>query len=183
MIDPNSSVADKKAELERLVLLARKKVEQANKAKDDDKSSLEQQMMEGAQGADEKAYDDLKTTVEALTKAVEKIDTRSSELKNDHLEQLIEMRETYARKAYRFVWLWSITLIIIIILQGSKAPEVKFWFIKMKALDFDLDPKVLIALITGVTVNIVAVFIVVMRNLFPSSDKQVNKTDEKATSE
>lgn len=180
MIDPQAPISEKKAELERLVLLARKKVEQASKSKDDEKTSLEQQMMEGAQGADEKAYDELKTTIEALTKAVEKIDTRSSDLKNDHLEQLIEMRETYARKAYRFVWLWSITLIIIIILQGSKAPEVKFWFLRMKASDFDLDPKVLIALITGVTVNIVAVFIVVMRNLFPSSDKQTNKPDEKS---
>ncbi|HCR1035402.1 MULTISPECIES: p24 family protein [Enterobacter cloacae complex] len=172
MIDPSAPLSEKKAELERLVSLARKKVEQAKKAKDDEKTSLEQQMMEGAQGADEKAYDDLKTTVEALTKAVEKIDTRSSDLKNDHLEQLIDMRETYARKAYRFVWLWSITLIVILILEGSKAPEVSVWFIKIKSADFSLDPKVLIALITGVTVNIVAVFIVVMRNLFPSSDKQ-----------
>lgn len=174
MIDPNAPLLEKKAELERLVSLARKKVEQAKKAKDDEKTSLEQQMMEGAQGADEKAYDDLKTTVEALTKAVEKIDTRSSDLKNDHLEQLIDMRETYARKAYRFVWLWSITLIVILILEGSKAPEVSVWFIKIKSADFSLDPKVLIALITGVTVNIVAVFIVVMRNLFPSSDKQTH---------
>jgi hypothetical protein len=172
VIDPSAPLSEKKAELERLVSLARKKVEQAKKAKDDEKTSLEQQMMEGAQGADEKAYDDLKTTVEALTKAVEKIDTRSSDLKNDHLEQLIDMRETYARKAYRFVWLWSITLIVILILEGSKAPEVSVWFIKIKSADFSLDPKVLIALITGVTVNIVAVFIVVMRNLFPSSDKQ-----------
>lgn len=172
MIDPSAPLSEKKAELERLVSLARKKVEQAKKAKDDEKTSLEQQMMEGAQGADEKAYDDLKTTVEALTKAVEKIDTRSSDLKNDHLEQLIDMRETYARKAYRFVWLWSITLIVILILEGSKAPEVSVWFLKIKSADFSLDPKVLIALITGVTVNIVAVFIVVMRNLFPSSDKQ-----------
>ncbi|HGN9108885.1 TPA: hypothetical protein ACK1J9_000836 [Enterobacter hormaechei] len=172
MIDPSAPLSEKKAELERLVSLARKKVEQAKKAKNDEKTSLEQQMMEGAQGADEKAYDDLKTTVEALTKAVEKIDTRSSDLKNDHLEQLIDMRETYARKAYRFVWLWSITLIVILILEGSKAPEVSVWFIKIKSADFSLDPKVLIALITGVTVNIVAVFIVVMRNLFPSSDKQ-----------
>lgn len=174
MIDPSAPLSEKKAELERLVLLARKKVEQAKKAKDDEKTSLEQQMMEGAQGADEKAYDDLKTTVEALTKAVEKIDTRSSDLKNDHLEQLIDMRETYARKAYRFVWLWSITLIVILILEGSKAPEVSVWFLKIKSADFSLDPKVLIALITGVTVNIVAVFIVVMRNLFPSSDKQLH---------
>ncbi|HCB9205888.1 Uncharacterised protein [Klebsiella variicola] len=179
MIDPSSPLSEKKVELERLVLLARKKVEQAKSIDFDDKTSKEQQMMEGARGADEKAYDDLKTTVESLTIAVEKIDTRSGELRNDHLEQLLEMRETYAKKAYRFVWLWSITLIVILILQGSTAPVVKFWFFEMRAANFNLDSKVLIALITGVTVNIVAVFIVVMRNLFPSDSKEKSTQEEK----
>ncbi|EOE6860019.1 hypothetical protein ACKS2O_002472 [Cronobacter dublinensis] len=171
MIDPNSPLSVKKPQLEALAKLARQKVERAKNVAPDSKASLEQEMIEGVQGADEKAYDELKTTVEQLIKAVERIDTRSSDLKNDHLEQLLEMRETYAKKAYRFVWLWSVTLIVILVLQGSKAPEVKIWFLQMKSADFNLDSKVLIALITGVTVNIVAVFIVVMRNLFPSDAK------------
>lgn len=173
MIDPESPLSEKKDELRRLVLLARQKVERAGMdAKCDDKPALEQQMMEGVRGADEKAYDDLKTTVESLTNAVEKIDTRSSELRNDHLEQLLDMRETYAKKAYRFVWLWSVTLIIILVLQGSKSPQVKIWFFEIQSSSFELDTKIVIALITGVTVNIVAVFIVVMRNLFPSDVKE-----------
>lgn len=177
MINPESTLSEKKDELRRLVLLAKQKVERAGmEANGSDKPALEQQMMEGARGADEKAYDDLKTTVEALTKAVEKIDTRSSELKNDHLEQLLDMRETYAKKAYRFVWLWSVTLIVILVLQGSTSPQVKIWFFEMKSSSFELDTKIVIALITGVTVNIVAVFIVVMRNLFPSDVKEQTKT-------
>ncbi|MDT3608030.1 hypothetical protein [Cronobacter dublinensis] len=175
MIDPNSPLSVKKPQLEALTKLARQKVERAKKVAPDSKASMEQQMIEGDQGADEKAYDELKTTVEQLIKAVERIDTRSSDLKNDHLEQLLDMRETYAKKAYRFVWLWSVTLIVILVLQGSKAPEVKVWFFHMKSADFNLDSKVLIALITGVTVNIVAVFIVVMRNLFPSDAKDTPK--------
>lgn len=179
MIDPDSPLSVKKNQLEALAQLARKKVEQAKHAVPDSKASKEQQMIEGERGAEEIAYDELKTTVEQLIKAVEKIDTRSGDLKNDHLEQLLDMRETYAKKAYRFVWLWSVTLIIILVLQGSKAPEVKLWFIQIKSSSFDLDSKVLIALITGVTVNIVAVFIVVMRNLFPSDYKRHNPEDKK----
>lgn len=175
MIDPNSPLSVKKPQLESLAQLARKKVELAKDAVPDSKASKEQQMIEGERGAEEVAYDELKTTVEQLTKAVERIDTRSGDLKNDHLEQLLDMRETYAKKAYRFVWLWSVTLIVILVLQGSKAPEVSVWFIKIKSANFELDPKVLIALITGVTVNIVAVFIVVMRNLFPSDVKESSK--------
>jgi len=174
-IDPKAPMSEKKAGFEGLVALARKKVKQAESPSSDDKSSKERQMMEGAQSADEKAYDDLKSSVESIAKAVEQIDTRSSELKNDLQEQLIEMRETYARKAYRFVWLWSVTLIVILVLQGSKSPEVKLWFLHIKSAEFNLDSKVLIALITGVTVNIVAVFIVVMRNLFPSDVKDASK--------
>ncbi|ATM85086.1 hypothetical protein [Yersinia frederiksenii] len=179
MIDPKLSLSEKKSELEKLVKLARQKVSQAETPKDNKRSSLERQMMEGDQEADEKAFDDLKTTVEGLTKAVEKIDTRSGELKNDLQEQLLEMRETYARKAYRFVWLWSVALIVILILQGAKYPVIKLWALEIRAFDFDLDPKVLIALISGVTVNIVAVFVVVMRNLFPSDSKE---KDEKKKS-
>ena len=183
MIDPESPLSVKKPQLEALAKLAKDKVERARGAVPDSKASMEQQMMEGERGADEVAYDELKTTVEQLTKAVERIDTRSGDLKNDHLEQLLEMREMYAKKAYRFVWLWSITLIVILVLQGSKAPEVKLWFFQIKSADFELDSKVLIALITGVTVNIVAVFIVVMRNLFPSNvseeikDKTTSSSD------
>jgi len=89
-----------------------------------------------------------------------------------------KMRSEYAGKAYRFVWLWSIALIIIIILDGSSSPTLKFWSFEFHPKDFHLDPNVLIALITGVTVNIVAVFIVVMRNLFPSAQKDDDKKSE-----
>ena len=178
MIDPNLPLSEKKAALEKLIEAARDKVSRATPPADDKKSSLERQMMEGDQDPDEKAFDDLKSTVESLTTAIEKIDTRSGDLKNDLQEQLLDMRETYARKAYRFVWLWSLALVVILILDGSKYPSLKIWFVQIEPAEFHLDSNVLIALITGVTVNIVAVFIVVMRNLFPSAQKDEEKKSE-----
>ena len=137
-----------------------------------DNSEKEKKEIEGAQNDHERLIDDLKTAVESLITAVDEIDTRSKNLENDRKEQFIEMRETYASKAYHFVWLWSIALISIIILDGSKVPTLKIWFLEIDAHDFKLDPKIMIALISGVTVNIVAVFIVVIRNLFPSEIKE-----------
>ncbi|EBW9463220.1 hypothetical protein CB413_25895, partial [Salmonella enterica subsp. enterica serovar Panama] len=64
----------------------------------------------------------------------------------------------------------------------SNAPDVHIFFLEFKAHDFDLSDKVLITLISGVTVNIVAVFVVVIRNLFPAYTKinvkpKKNKTE------
>ncbi|MBF4179132.1 hypothetical protein [Lelliottia nimipressuralis] len=93
-----------------------------------------------------------------------------------------KMRKIYASKAYKFVWLWSIFFFLILLLSGYKNLTIEALDFKLIS-KFELNDPVLIALITGVTVNIVAVFIIVMRNLFPSSekeDKEADKTVEKA---
>jgi hypothetical protein len=178
VIDPNQPLDKKKEALEALVKKAREKVKHSSALPNEGKSTLEQQQLEGAQEPDEKALNDLKSAVESLAAAVENIDTRAKDLENARTEQLLDMREVYARKAYRFVWLWSIALIVILVLQGAKYPQFKIWSLEFKAADFSLDSKIVIALITGVTVNIVAVFIVVMRNLFPSEAKESLKDNK-----
>ncbi|MCU5775086.1 hypothetical protein N5923_23490 [Erwiniaceae bacterium BAC15a-03b] len=177
MIDPSQPLDKKKEALEALIKRAREKVERASVSNGDEKTSLERQQLEGERGQDEKALDDLKSAVESLANAVQQIDTRSKDLENEGQEQFLTMREMYAKKAYRFVWLWSVALIVILVLQGAKYPHLKLWVVEFKASDFNLESNVLIALISGVTVNIVAVFIVVMRNLFPSEMKA--RTTEK----
>ncbi|HCL5313117.1 TPA: hypothetical protein N2G38_005538 [Salmonella enterica] len=181
MIDPSQPLGEKKEELEKLVKLAKSKVEKVQLPKNDEKPTLEQQQLEGERDSDEKERDDLKIAVESLAGAVQQIDTRARELENERQEQLLDMRETYARKAYRFVWLWSVALIVILILQGSDAPNVHIFFFEFKAHEFHLDNPVLIALISGVTVNIVAVFVVVMRSLFPSDIKRNSKYKKNKT--
>lgn len=181
MIDPSQPLGEKKEELEKLVKLAKSKVEKVQLPNGDDKPTLERQQLEGERDSDEKERDDLKIAVESLAGAVQQIDTRARELENERQEQLLDMREMYARKAYRFVWLWSVALIIILVLQGSDAPDVRIFFLEFKAHEFHLDNSVLIALISGVTVNIVAVFVVVMRNLFPSDIKRNSKQKKNKT--
>lgn len=97
--------------------------------------------------------------------------------------QEMEMRSEYASKAYRFVWLWSIVLVVLLLISGSKSPEINLLFIKIKASEFSLEKEVLIALISGVTVNIVAVFVVVIRNLFPSSHIKNEKNNKDSGAE
>ncbi|PYD38358.1 hypothetical protein CT690_15895 [Serratia plymuthica] len=132
----------------------------------------EQMFLEGGDSSNnEHLLAEMKAVVGNLATAIDGLDNKSRQLDHQLKEQRLTMREVYASKAYRFVWLWSIALIIIIFLQGSKSPLIDFGFIKFKPDSFELDPKVIIALISGVTVNIVAVFVVVIRNLFPSDSK------------
>lgn len=77
---------------------------------------------------------------------------------NDGIKQDQLLRDKYAAKAYRFVWGWSSVLFIILFLSGSKS---------ILGFEFELSENVLLALITGVTVNILAVFLSVINNLFP----------------
>lgn len=98
--------------------------------------------------------------------------------------QNTKMRRIYASKAYRFVWMWSLFFFCILMLSGFKDLTLDSPNFKLVS-KFSLDPPVLIALITGVTVNIVAVFIIVMRNLFPSAaqEEKEAKINEQAEKE
>ncbi len=179
MLNANHTLREKQETLK--ALAAKAKATSNGFSQPSEKASNEQKMLEGEQGSHEQIINELKTAVEELTTAVECIDTRSRDLKNDMQEQLLSMREIYALKAHRFVWLWSVALIVILVLQGSDAPSVHIFFFEFKAHKFHLDNSVLIALISGVTVNIVAVFVVVMRNLFPSDIKRNSKYKKNKT--
>ena len=97
-------------------------------------------------------------------------------------KQDVKMRRRYASKAYNFVFLWSCFLFITIILSGYKDIKISSPNLNITS-KFELNDSVLIALISGVTVNIVAVFVIVIRNLFPNakSDGDNSSTNEKNT--
>lgn len=118
-----------------------------------------------------------------IKKAQALSDAKISKLKRRQLKgqlrrqkQNTRMRRIYASKAYRFVWMWSLFFFFILVLSGFKNLTIEAKNFKLIS-EFTLDTSVLIALITGVTVNIVAVFIIVMRNLFPSAAQEAK--DEK----
>ncbi|MFM1365618.1 hypothetical protein WFP00_03360 [Yersinia enterocolitica] len=139
----------------------------------------------------EQQEDSSAESIAEIKQAQALLDEKQSKLKRKLLKgqvtlqkQDISMRREYASKAYRFVWLWSIALIVILVLDGSKSPTVNILFFRFDAHEFSLEPSVLIALISGVTVNIVAVFVVVIRNLFPNTkpikDDEYKKDAEEA---
>lgn len=84
---------------------------------------------------------------------------------NDNIKQDRELRANYADKAYRFVWVWSGVLFTLLFLSGAK---------NIFGFEFELSDTVLIALISGVTVNILGVFLSVMNNLFPRKSPATN---------
>jgi hypothetical protein len=87
----------------------------------------------------------------------------------DGIRQDQDLRDKYASKAYGFVWLWSFILFLILILTGLK----NFFGFE---ITFELSDSVLIALISGVTINILAVFLAVMNNLFPKKASAITRT-------
>ncbi|AUT90752.1 TPA: hypothetical protein O4E20_002157 [Proteus mirabilis] len=108
----------------------------------------------------------------------DKLYRKSLKAKVKRQNQNIELRKLYASKAYRFVWMWSIVFFIIILLSGYKDIEIIGTDLKIKST-FEMNDKVLIALITGVTINIVAVFVIVIKNLFPNNEEEIIVEREK----
>lgn len=158
MIDPKLPLKEKKEALESLLKRARQKVERATPIGSDSKSSLEQQQLEGEREPDEKAYDDLKSALESVANAVEQLDTRGKELENDRQQQLIDLRETYANKAYKvakYGLYWWAVVILLSVVGKSVGKDV-------------ISDEVLIAITTASTLNLFAAFLGVIRGLFPS---------------
>jgi len=160
----------KKEALEALLKRARDKVERAKPLAADTKTSLEQQQLEGEQEPDEKAYDDLKSALESLASAVEQLDTRGKEIENDRQQQLINLRETYANKAYKVakygLYWWGVVILLSAVGKGV-------------GKDIITD-KVLIAITTASTLNLFAAFLGVIRGLFPSNSNSKENTTNKA---
>lgn len=165
MIDPNLPLKEKKEALEALLRRAREKVEKAVAPEGDDKSSLERQQLEGERKPDEKAYDDLKSALESVANAVEQIDTRGRELENDRQQQLIDLRETYAAKAYKVakygLYWWGVMILLSAVGKGV-------------GVDIISD-QVLIAITTASTLNLFAAFLGVIRGLFPLGKESKDK--------
>jgi len=158
VIDPTLPLKEKKEALEGLLRRAREKVERAEPVASDSKSSLEQQQLEGEREPDEKAFDDLKSALESLANAVEQIDTRGKELENDRQQQLIDLRETYANKAYKVakygLYWWAVVILLSAVGKGVGKDIIS--------------DQVLIAITTASTLNLFAAFLGVIRGLFPS---------------
>jgi hypothetical protein len=97
--------------------------------------------------------------------------------KNRQSQQNREERKRYARHIFLFTCLWATTIFIILILSGLKCiKDVKYF-------EFSLSDKVLITLITSTTVNFFGFFLLVVKYLFntPEKEKESKKQEKKPT--
>lgn len=85
---------------------------------------------------------------------------REGDLRIDQLKQDLDERKRYAAKIYRLIALWLGSLGFILLLQGVKLPKDFF----------TLSDSVLLALIGGTTANVLGMFFIVLKYLFPQQD-------------
>lgn len=90
------------------------------------------------------------------TKEQEDLERERSELENVSRRQDIEERKKYATRIYTLLCWWLGGLFIVLGLQG--------WQIET---GFGLSEKVLITFVTGTTLNVIGIFLVVANYLFP----------------
>ena len=136
-----------------------KKVNEAAPESDDDELFREEKKVEiknlSQEGIAEQQYKVLLAQEELKEKR----------LHNTRLEDTIELRKGFARRIFLFVVLSSVVVAGMVIASASK--------VQFKRSDgnwvelFSLSDNVLMALITAVTVNLMAGLIIIVKNLFP----------------
>lgn len=73
------------------------------------------------------------------------------------LEQDIQERKDYAKKIYKLTLGWFIGLALVLVLHGWR-----------DVTHFDLSERIILALITSTTIEVIGVFVIVAKYLFPS---------------
>ena len=79
------------------------------------------------------------------------------EVELEGLKQDIEERKIYAKHIYILVSVWLVGILILLMVQGFFSPLGIF----------NLSNSVLLAVIGGTTINVIGLFVVVARYLFP----------------
>lgn len=80
------------------------------------------------------------------------------------LAQDIEERKHYALRIYKLTVGWLITLAAFVLLHGWQSH-----------LGLNISEKIILALITSATIQVVGLFVIVARYLFPSGNKSNDK--------
>ncbi len=89
----------------------------------------------------------------------DRFDARRRTLLLEGLKQDLELREAFAWDIFYLIVAWLILIFLILLLQAFSATIFQH--------SFRLSDAVLLALIGGTTVNVLGIFIIVVRYLFP----------------
>ncbi len=90
-------------------------------------------------------------------------DVRTKKLRNDIIEQDLKERKLYAHRIFSLIATWLSVLGIIIVLQG------------IIENGFNLSEPVLLAVVGGTTANVLGMFYVVLKYLFPKWEEEKTK--------
>jgi hypothetical protein len=81
-------------------------------------------------------------------------------LQNVALKQDIDLRKEFAWDIFYLIVAWLVLVFVLLILQGFAATICSH--------KFSLSDSVVLALISGTTVNVLGIFLIVVRYLFPT---------------
>lgn len=103
------------------------------------------------------------TPDDTSAKEIEELDTdqekETKRLQNLGLEQDISLRKEFAWDIFYLIVVWLCIIFVLLLLQG--------FGITIYSHAFKLSDSVVLALIGGTTVNVLGIFIIVVRYLFP----------------
>src|SRR5882672_1868177 len=80
------------------------------------------------------------------------------EIENVGLRQNIEERKKYAHRIFVMICVWLVSVFLILILEGFGS-----------ALGFNLPERVVLAVVGSTTLNVVGIFYIVTKYLFPNT--------------
>lgn len=110
---------------------------------------------------------------------------RRDDLINEDYAQDIKARKEYADKLYGLIKFWLIGIGFLIVFQGFtvdfiffSTPSYSLNFKDYFPISFSLSDKVLIAILTGTTINVLGLFLVVARYFYKSKDSDKKKNSE-----
>lgn len=105
--------------------------------------------------------DSIKPTLPTPTRQVRKLSELEEEFYKAHTEGLrqdIQERKLYATRIYVLTVAWLVGLGVIVALHGWRSHS-----------GFDISERIILALITSATIEVIGLFVIVAKYLFPAS--------------
>lgn len=94
---------------------------------------------------------------------------RERELRLRRRAQDLRQRDQFATSIFQLVVVWLLAVFALIVFDGLGGVQ-GFGAARYFRIKFNISDQVIIALVSGTTVNIIAIFVIVVRNLFPRRD-------------
>jgi hypothetical protein len=115
------------------------------------------------------ASEDTSLETQSLEQAQLRVEVEKLRAALDSFKQDVRQRKTFAPKLYLLTCCWLVSVMVILLIQGFSEGRYHF---------FRLNDSVLIALLGTTTVNVVGLFYVVAKYLFPEKSDRFDRASE-----